>query len=1031
MVGKYNFSQIEPEILKYWEEHEIYRKREGPDFYFLDGPPYTSGKVHLGTAWNKALKDMVLRYKRMKGFNVWDRAGYDMHGLPTAHKVMEKHDLKDKQDIEMFGVDKFIEECKKFSIDNMHLMTADFKRLGVWMDFDNAYQPISKEYIEGEWWLIKKAHENGRLYEGERTMTWCATCQTALAKHELEYRNVTDKSIFVKFKLKERENEYLIIWTTTPWTIPFNLAVMVNPEVTYVRAKVEDEIWVVAKALAGVLIQSVAGKKFEVVEELQGDKLEGLEYEHPFADQIEAYAEMKKDMKKIHTILLSSEYVDTTAGSGLVHCAPGCGPEDYEVGHKNEILPYNTIDEQGVFDDSMGKFSGWVAKKNDDQFIQELEDRGALIASTDVEHDYAHCWRSHDPVIYRTTRQWFFKVEDLKEQMLEENKKIRWVPDAAFNAFESWLKNLRDNSITRQRYWGTPLPVWRCECGKYEVIGNVAELEERSGQKVEKLHKPWIDDVRIPCDCGKQRVRIPDILDVWVDAGTASWNCLYFPHKRELFDRLFPADFILEGKDQIRGWFNLLMVASMVAMGRPSFKNVYMHGFVQDARGRKMSKSLGNYISPEEVIGMHGADVFRYYMIGGANPGVDINYNDKDIETKAKILTVIWNLHKYLVEQCALHGIDPTSEPDVFDLEEKYILSRMNNTIKKGSELMDSYSINDLPALVEALFLDLSRTYIQLVRDKEDQETVMKVIYRVFLENLKMFSIIAPFVSEKMFLNIKEAFKLEQESITHFDWPEFREERIDEALESTMAVSGSIVQAALYAREKAQQGIRWPLQQLKIVTTSEDVVRAVEQLGDIIKKQVNVREIDVTTAFKEVKVRIKADAGKIGHDFGDKTPQIIAKLAQENANSVLEHIDKEEKFVLKVDGESFNIVNEHLIVERQVPPQYQETEFRNGLIYLNKELTPELEADGFAREAVRRVQSARKEAGLSKTDSIVLFIRSEIAEMLQGRAEAIKNKVGAAELHIGTEGPDRQFQHKAEAKVRGKEIAVFFDVTSS
>ena len=456
LTKKYNPHDVEEEMLVYWQKNDIHAKakqKKGRKFYFLDGPPYTSGSVHIGTAWNKALKDCFLRYKRASGFDVWDRAGYDMHGLPTENATMKKLSLKTKEDIQKFGIKKFIEECKKLCVQNMEVMNKDFQRMGVWMDFENAYQSIKKEFMGGEWWLIKKAHENGRLYEGLRTMTWCPISESALAKHELEYKTIKDDSVFVKFKVKNRKNEYLIIWTTTPWTIPFNLAIMVGPDIEYIRAKVGDEIWIVANALAGVFINGVVEKQFDILEKFKGEKLQGMEYEHPMHKELaKYYDDIKKKAEKTHTVLLSSEYVDTSGGTGLVHCAPGCGPEDFEVGYKNNIPPFNPIDTKGVFPKDMGIFSGLTARKDDDKFTEELKKENAIVAVTKVEHDYPHDWRHHSPVIFRTTKQWFFKVENLKERMIEENKKIKWNPLAAFNAFDSWLKNLRDNSISKQRY---------------------------------------------------------------------------------------------------------------------------------------------------------------------------------------------------------------------------------------------------------------------------------------------------------------------------------------------------------------------------------------------------------------------------------------------------------------------------------------------------------------------------------------------------------------------------------------------------
>ncbi len=1042
-ITKYDPHKIEPSVLEFWNKNKVYdkakSKSKGKNFYFLDGPPYTSGRIHLGIAWNKALKDCVLRYKRMNGFDVWDRAGYDMHGLPTELKVQAKFKLKHKDEIPKFGVKRFIEECKKFSTENLELMNRDFKRLGVWMDFENAYQSIKNEFMEGEWWLVKKAYENKRLYEGKLSMQWCQKCATALAKHELEYKNVKDVSIFVKFKVKDKKNEYLIIWTTTPWTIPYNLAVMVNPELDYVRAKVGNEIWIMAKALAGSLVQGIADKKFTILEQFKGDKLKGVKYEHPFYDILkEVYDDLSKKSSKIHSVVLSKEYVDTSAGSGLVHCAPGCGPEDFEVGYKERIPAFNNLDQFGVFPKNMGKFSGLIAKKDDDKFTQELKKKGALIATTMIEHDYAHCWRCKAPVIFRTTKQWFFKVEDLKEKMREFNKKIFWQPDWAGNRqMDSWLDNLRDNGITRQRYWGTAVPIWRCnKCKDYVVIGSVKELKKLADKVPDDLHRPYIDEVEIKCKCGGVKKRIPDILDVWIDAGTTSWTCLDYPQKTELFKKLWPADFILEGKDQIRGWFNMLFVASIVSMQKPSYKAVYMHGFVQDAQGRKMSKSLGNIISPYEVIDKYGADTLRYYMIGGTKPGIDINYNFDDMRIKHKNLMILWNLHRFVIDLANNLKVNPSKlKVNKFDLEEKYILSKLNTAIRKTTKLFDEYKLDEIPWIIEDLFLELSRTYIQLTREKvslgskKEKETVLYTVYNVLLETLKLFAPIAPFITEFIYQNLRKEFKLKEESIHLYKWPDYDEKFIDKELELNMGIVEQTLQSILACREKIQLGVRWPLKEAIIVTKDEKAVKAIEKFEDIIKVQANLKEIKIQETMLGIKLSVKADYKQINPDFKELAPKIIAKLSIDSPETILKHLEKEGKYEFKVNGKNVAIVKEHLIVKRDVPMPYQEAEFRQGFIYLNKELTPELEAEGFSREVMRRVQALRKKSGLEKKDKIVLFIKTdeELVEMLQKFEEQIKEKVGADKLKISQVDPSKKHKFKSKEKVKEKSFELFFD----
>ena len=1044
MPEKYDPQKTEPEILKFWEDKKILEKARKKNkgkkpFYFLDGPPYTSGKVHIGTAWNKALKDSILRFKRMQGLDVWDRAGYDMHGMPTEQGVEKKLGIKFKEEIPKFGIAKFVKACREFALTNLKLMNEDFTRLGVWMDFENAYQTIANEWIEGEWWLIKKAHENNRLYEGERTMHWCARCGTALAKHELEYKNVTDDSIFVKFPVRNKKNEFLIIWTTTPWTIPFNLGVMANPKIDYVRAKVEEETWILAKNLASALIRSVANKEFEILEEFKGDKLEGLKYDHPFEKDIPHYKELEAKHPKVHSVVLSEEYVDLSAGSGLVHMAPGCGPEDYEVGHRNNIPPFNNLSETGIFE-NMGEFTGLTAKKDDAKFTEGLDKRKALITTTKVEHDYAHCWRCKQPVIYRTTKQWFFKIEDLKEEMRKLNKKILWVPGSAGSKnFDNWLENLRDNGITRQRYWGTPLPIWKCgQCSDYVVIGSIKELKKLAGDVPEDLHKPWIDKVKIKCKCGHFKERLPDILDVWIDAGSASWNCLYYPKKEELFKKLYPADFILEGYDQIRGWFNLLFVASMIAMQKPSFKSVYMHGFVNDAQGRKMSKSLGNYILPKEVVDEYGADAFRFYSIGGTNAGEDLNYNFEDVKVKHKNLAVLWNLHNYLIDLASNLKVNPSTlkhRKEKLGIEEKYIFSKLNSTIKKVTESFENYHLDEVPIEVENLFLGLSRTYIQLTRDKssigteENKKIVLYTVYTVLFETLKIFTPITPFITEKIYQNLRHEFKLKEESISLFDWPSYDDKQINEKLESEMETISNVMQSILSLREKIQLGVRWPLKEAVIVTKDKNTAKAVEKLSSIIKKQTNVKEIKVKEKLEGVKSTVKADYSQIGPDFGNKAPKIIAQLMKDSPETILQHIEKEGKYTIKVNGEKVNIVKEHLIVKRIIPTNYVEGSFRGCFVYLNKQTDDALEAEGFSREVMRRVQALRKKAGLQKSDKIVLFVKTdeELKEMLANYENSIKEKVGASKIKISELNPSKKHKFTSKEKVKDKEFELFFD----
>ena len=1035
--------KAEEEILAFWRQHKIYEKAKekgkgGKRYYFLDGPPYTSGKVHLGTAWNKSLKDLVLRYKRMRGLDVWDRAGYDMHGLPTEHATQRKLGLATKDDIERYGVANFITECKKLCIENMHVMNETFKRLGVWMDFENAYQSVADEFMEGEWWLVKRAHEQGRLYQGLKTMTWCPSCGSALAKHECEYQQVKEESIFVKFKVESEKDTYLLIWTTTPWTIPFNLAIMVNPELEYLKCKVyvkrEDqahiEHWIISKALAGAVIKGVTGHDFSVEEEFEGKVLEGMQYTHPFGKYL-PYAEMRQEHPRTHTVVLSTEYVDTSAGTGLVHCAPGCGPEDYEIGVKNGLPPYNTLTEFGIFSDEMGLFAGKIAKKDDGFFITQLEQEGALLATNLVEHDYAHCWRCHNPVIFRATKQWFFKVEDIKERLIAQNDKIRWVPKAAYNAFDSWLKNLRDNSVTKQRYWGTALPVWQCaSCGAYDVVASKKELEQHCGKEhmPKDLHKPWIDEVAWACSCGGTKKRIPDILDVWVDAGTVSWSCLDYPQKKKEFDELFPADFILEGKDQIRGWFNLLHVASNLAFNKPCFDACYMHGFIDDAQGRKMSKSLGNYILPEEVIGKYGADTFRYYAIGAAAPGLDMNYNFDDVELKHKNLFVFWNLHKFLLDLKKTNNLE-LHEPELLGLEERYLLSRLHHTIKKATERLEAYALNEVPGIVEECLMDLSRTYIQLVREKasvgskEEKEAVLWTAFTAYHACMKLFSIVAPFFTEKVHQELKGPFGIPEESIHLTTWPEHDEMMLSLELEQDMAVAQDVMTATLAAREKAGLGVRWPLATITVEVGADDR-DAVVRMEALFKSQLNVKEIRLSRV--STRCAFTPNYAALGKQFGQETHKVAEALKrhEQHVQEALERADE------TIEVGDFTVARAMLEVTRTPIAHEQIASFPRGIVSIVTQLTPELEAEGYMRELVRRIQQLRKEAGLSKNDRISLTIAGpkELLGRVATRDGYMQEKVGASKLLFAEHAPC--LGTAKELKIKNAAFTISFSVES-
>ncbi len=1071
--SKFNPQIYEPQMLALWHNEEIQvklakRNAKGEKFFFLQGPPYTSGKLHIGHAWNHSLKDAVLRFRKMKGHKVLDRAGYDMHGLPTESKTMKKLGLNSKEDIAKFGVERFSKECYDFCKTHADMMTDDLQRLGVSLDFSDPYMPISKEYTDGVWWLIKNLHEKGRLYEGDRTVYWDWAHETALAKHELEYKTVTDTSIFVRFQLKGEQSlpTYLLIWTTTPWTIPFNLAVMVNPNVEYVYAELEfcvdektqqyeKQVWIVAASLVGLLLPNIDGVKngeYKILKTVRGEELAGLAYIHPFADELAAeYKKVAaqstsggKRKSALHTVILSAEHVDTKAGTGLVHCAPGCGPEDYEVGYRNGLPAFNNLSERGIFPESMGKFAGRCAIPDNKKFITDLRDCGAVVHTAPVEHEYPHGQRSGEPVIFRATKQWFWKIEDLKDDMIAANNETQWFPQAAYNSFARWLENLRDNSISKQRFWGTALPVWRnvndksADKSDYIVVGSLAELAELANidENTIDQHKPGIDTIEFTKN-GKTYRRVPDVLDVWIDAGAASWCSLYYPKRKDLFDEYFPADFICEGTDQIRGWFNLLMVSSIAAFGKSAFKKVYMHGMLTDVDGVKMSKSLGNVISPYELVDKYGADTLRYYFTK-TPAGEDISFSWDEAKLNYRNLSIYYNMTNFLIELIENVGVSPkelsvtkntaTSAKHAQELgdEERYILSKVSSAVSAIDKMFETYDLENIAKTFEDALLDVSRTYIQLVRDKASQGTeteqraVVKTLYDCIYRLLVVAHPIIPFTTEKLYQMLKERVKnddTQYDSIFLVPWQNVVDEkvlapRINTQLVSSFTIADSVMQGLLAAREKLNIGVRWPLSAATIVCKDKESAAAVELISSLIEQQTNIRKLNVVDTFQGVEYTIKPNYSAL-KELGKDTAtvgQLLNGMSGTEAKAIHDELSAGKTYGFSIGNQTFQIKKEYVAFVETVPAGLAGGTWSGGQIYLSGDMSPELEAEGYAREAMRRIQSARKDAGLQKKDvcNVVITASDKLRKAILANERQIKDRCGLADLsfEVGETSPD-------------------------
>ncbi len=810
----YDHKKVEGEMESFWKENQIYEKARKKsqsfekEFIFIDGPPFVTGDIHPGTAWNKSIKDSYLRYFRMKGFNVWDQPGFDTHGLPIEVKVEKKLGITNKNEIEeKYGLERFIKECKAFVEEYREIMTRQLKSFHVWMDWDNPYITYKNEYIVRSWKTIKRAWEKGLLKEGNYVVPYCERCETTLANYELEYKDLTDPSIFVKFPVKGKENEYLLIWTTTPWTLVGNLAVMVHPEETYVKIKKGNEYLILAKARLEAL-KDILGD-YEIVEEFKGRELEGLEYEHPFQDKIL--------LKYPRKVILSEEFVSMDDGTGLVHSAPGHGEEDFKAARKYNLPVISVVGDKGEYLKEAGEFAGKNARKTNPEIIQLLKERDLLLHEGTITHRYPTCWRCKTPLIYRATHQWFITITDVKDKMIEEAKSAKWVPKFAEKRFLNFLQDAPDWCISRQRYWGIPLPIWKCKNGHVKII-------DQAPEGVEDLHRPYIDQVTFKCEeCGETMHRVKDVLDVWFDSGNAVWAST---------GKDVQADFILEGQDQIRGWFYSLLGSGIIYYDKIPYKAVSMHGFFLDENGIKMSKSVGNFVPVDEIIDRMGADAFRLFSLSNTL-WEDLKFNWKDLENAKRDLNIVLNLVSYLESEYEPWKI-PEMEPSY--VEDKWILSKMNSLKKAYQEAFERYELFDgVRKLRRFIEEDLSRFYMKLAKNRVKLGDTMplKVLYEVVKEVLLMLAPVTPSIAEYGY----QKFYRKYENVESIHLMELTPHgTIDEQLEREMETVRDMVAQGLAVRQQHQLSLRMPLQKAYIP-------KQYEKYGEIVKQMLNVKEV--------------------------------------------------------------------------------------------------------------------------------------------------------------------------------------------
>ncbi|MHC1599153.1 MAG: isoleucine--tRNA ligase [Candidatus Methanofastidiosia archaeon] len=995
----YNSDTVEKNVMTYWEDHDIinkYMAKKGKTWYWCDGPPYVTGAIHLGTAWNKMIKDTVLRYKTMKGYSPTLQPGFDMHGLPIEVKVEEMLNLETKKDIEdKIGTDAFIRKCKEFAIENMNRMITQFKDIGCWMEWDRPYMPIKDEYIESGWYTLKKAWEKDLFFRDKRVTHWCPRCETALAEHEVrgEYKMVDDPSIFVKFKLYGKENEYLLIWTTTPWTLPANLAVAVHPDFDYVEVMVEDETWIVAESLLKQVFSQLK-LDYTVVGYLKGEDMEGWRYEHPLLDENPTQKKFFDENKAYHSVILG-EHVTLEDGTGCVHTAPGFGAEDHEMGKKYGLAAYSPIDSLGKLEDS--KYKGLFIKDADPLIITDLTKKGLMVRSSTITHKYPFCWRCKSPLIFKATKQWFLDITKIKPQIIEKNKKVEWIPGWVHKRYENGVDNVGDWCISRQRYWGMPLPIWMCEEGHYICVGSRKEMEERmiNDAKVPELHRPYVDDVIMACpECGKDMHRVKDIVDVWFDSSIASWASLHYPHDKKLFEKIWPAEYIVEGNDQVTKWFYAQQAASVITFGEVPYKRVQMHGFVYDACGDAMHKSTGNAIAPEDAVEREGRDIFRFFSLWHQQPSDDLKFSWEDISSVRRMATILWNVYKFTTTYMALDNYDVSTKydaiKDALRMEDRWLISRINSVNAQVGSAMEEYMFHKAARpIMDFIVEDLSRWYVRLVRsrtwkegDDSDKLAAYFTLHYALTKLSKIEAPLMPYLSEEIYQN----FSSEKESVHLESFPVEDTALINTQLEEEMAYARKIVDACANARQKGEIKQRWPVSEIIVESDNAAVEKAINELGDVLKEQINTKLIKIGHVKRAFDA--KPNYKNLGPKFKGDAKNVADAIIASDQNAMIRDV---QTTGMSTVG-NFTIDSDDITLEERVPDGWQASETDFGTVFINTVITDDLRSEAMARELIRRIQEMRKEQNLNVEDMITTYIDCDFADIVRTQIDHMANE---------------------------------------
>ena len=1031
-----NFVEREKNIEKFWEDEQIFKKsidsrKQGPTYTFYDGPPTANGKPHIGHVLTRVIKDMIPRYRAMKGYMVPRKAGWDTHGLPVELEVEKMLGLDGKEQIEQYGLEPFIEHCKE-SVWKYKGMWEKFSNtVGFWADMEHPYVTYHNSFIESEWWALKEIWNKGLLYQGFKIVPYCPRCGTPLSSHEVAqgYKDVKERSAIAKFPVKG-EDAYILAWTTTPWTLPSNVALCVNPDETYVKVKMKEDgtVYYMAQALCDTVLGEGT---YDVLETFVGKDLEYKEYE-PLFDY--AVATCEKQHKKAFYIVCDN-YVTLTDGTGVVHIAPAFGEDDSKVGKKYDLPFVQLVDGKGEMTKET-PWAGMFCKKADPEVLKALRESGLLFSAPVFEHSYPHCWRCDTPLIYYARESWFIKMTAVKDDLIRNNNTINWIPESIGKGrFGDWLENVQDWGVSRNRYWGTPLNIWECECGCQHAIGSQAELKSMSPNYTDvvkkyakemdqeangevELHRPFIDDVTITCPkCGKQMHRVPEVIDCWFDSGSMPFAQHHYPFEnKELFEQQFPADFISEAVDQTRGWFYSLLAISTLIFNKAPYKNVIVLGHVQDENGQKMSKSKGNAVDPFDALQTYGADAIRWYFYINSAPWLPNRFHGKAvIEGQRRFMGTLWNTYAFFVLYANIDNFDATKytlEYDKLPVMDKWLLSKLNSLIKEVDDDLGNYRIPEAARALQDFVDDMSNWYVRRSRERfwakgmeQDKINAYMTLYTALVTVAKVAAPMIPFMTEDIYQNLVRSLDKEApESIHLCDFPVANEAHIDKDLEAKMEEVLKVVVLGRAARNTANIKNRQPIGRMFVKAETA----LPEFYQEIIQDELNVKKVEFTDDVRAfTSYSFKPQLRTVGRKYGKYVNEIKEILAGLDGNQAMDTLNETDLLSFETqDGTKVELAKEDLLIDMAQVPGFVSEGDNFVTVVLDTNLTPELIEEGFVREIISKIQTMRKEAGFEVMNHINVFQdgNDKLAEILKNHTEEIKKEVLADNILIGTMG---------------------------